>query len=593
MNRLTPGIGMKRNQTFYFQRSLGFLLCILWFSNFASAQQVPSKIFSIESFSSGLQYLSGFSGDVASTQTWPGEMGWQGDRIDVRFFLDSAYVPAETTNFSWVMALDDLGGLPVQEIRLSIAAGPDGGTLTAVYGPTLVEGPDLVVASIPSNAFQVNAWNIVRLQGVDVEVGTGQSPGIKWYFWALNTERPVTEDAVRDDQLHRLVDYLDDATLGNGLVRDALVLSPRQQPFHPASPDAAGFAILGWSVADELGLVADADEKVRNIMAAYAGQHQGVTPPRSADGFWLRFMDVETGQGAVGWGDPCYTTIGSALLVTAAQFARSHFLENAGISLLASEIKDSVDFDKAIAPGGGVYICMEASGGGQTVGCEDGVCLAQPWNEFMLVVSAALRGENNTQATQFQDLWLDPAQLPKIGYEGISLLTDNPSAYPPAFWVQQMHFFNWDFAGNAAFETFFEDQQEADRFFSQEELLQDYRYGLTAGVVPTTCAADDEQDGYNDDRILDHCDVFSPEAVVGWGDLQAMVRFFLDQGNYNPLYRYGLLRASSENPQWFPNNAGLVDHLFLMFGLMESIQPAFFKDRLRLAATMIFMDGFE
>jgi hypothetical protein len=43
-------------------------------------------------------------------------------------------------------------------------------------------------------------------------------------------------------------------------------------------------------------------------------------------------------------------------------------------------------------------------------------------------------------------------------------------------------------------------------------------------------------------------------------------------------------------PTWVPYDAGLVDHLFLMFGLMESIQPLFFKQRLPFQADAD-MDG--
>jgi hypothetical protein len=37
--------------------------------------------------------------------------------------------------------------------------------------------------------------------------------------------------------------------------------------------------------------------------------------------------------------------------------------------------------------------------------------------------------------------------------------------------------------------------------------------------------------------------------------------------------------VSSTYPSWIPFDTGLVDHLFLMFGLMESINPLFFRQR--------------
>ena len=51
-------------------------------------------------------------------------------------------------------------------------------------------------------------------------------------------------NAVRDDQINRLRNYVVDAILPSGLVRDSLVLEPGASHFHPATPDAAGFALI-------------------------------------------------------------------------------------------------------------------------------------------------------------------------------------------------------------------------------------------------------------------------------------------------------------------------------------------------------------
>ena len=75
--------------------------------------------------------------------------------------------------------------------------------------------------------------------------------------------------------------------------------------------------------------------------------------------------------------------------------------------------------------------------------------------------------------------------------------------------------------------------------------------------------------------------VFSPEAVVAWGDLETMLEFIAEQPpTSNSRYRYGLVRESALQPIWIPTDAGLVDHLFLLFGLVESLDPNFFRDRM-------------
>jgi hypothetical protein len=41
-----------------------------------------------------------------------------------------------------------------------------------------------------------------------------------------------------------------------------------------------------------------------------------------------------------------------------------------------------------------------------------------------------------------------------------------------------------------------------------------------------------------------------------------------------------MVRKSAVQPGWIPPDAGLVDHLFLLFGLVESLEPNFFADRM-------------
>jgi len=370
---------------------------------------------------------------------------------------------------------------------------------------------------------------------------------------------------VRDDQINRLKNYVVDAILPSGLVRDSLVLNGSS--FHPATPDAAGFALIGLSALDHLGKLPDAEQRVINILSAYTGQKAGVVPDRSADGHYIHFMNINTGAPAGGGWDASYSPIGSALLVAGAQFARNHFAGNITIATLADQLTDRIDFNAAIHPSldGRIFLDMTKAGGGA------GGAL-RPWNEYMLVESLALREADNGRALAVKDLWLDPANLPKRAYAGVLTLTDNPSAFAPAFWVQQMHFFNGDFRHNPVFETYFDNQQQADRFYSANALGEAFRYGLTAGVSPQ---------GYSADSITNHPNnVFSPEAVAAWGDMDTLLEFYAGQfPTSDPRYKYGLVRESATQPSWVPFDAGLVDHLFLLFGLVESISPEFFADR--------------
>jgi hypothetical protein len=380
-------------------------------------------------------------------------------------------------------------------------------------------------------------------------------------------------NAVRDDQINRLRNYVVAAIQPSGLVRDSIVLSNPSASFHPATPDAAGFALLALSAFDHLGTLPDAEQRVVNILSAYAGQTPGVAPGRSSDGHFLHYMNINTGAQAAGGWEHVYTPIGTALLVAGAQFARKHFPDNTTIASLSDQLTGSVNFNAAIHPSlnGGIYLKMNAAGGGT------GGTVAS-WNEFMLVESLALREENNHRALAVKHRWLDTDFIPKISYQGISTLTDNASVFAPAFWVQQMQFFNGDFRHSADFEMFFRNHQEADQLYSANALGQTFRYGLTAGLVPAPQV-------YNADRIGNHPNnVFSPEAVAAWGDMETLLQFHEQQNpgpnpSTNPSYQFGLVRVSATQPTWIPPDAGLVDHLFLLFGLVESLHPDFFANR--------------
>ncbi len=373
-------------------------------------------------------------------------------------------------------------------------------------------------------------------------------------------------DAIRDDQINRLRSYVVDAIQPSGLVRDSLVLNGNS--FHPATPDAAGFALLSLSALDHMDKLSNAEQLVENIISAHAGQTAGVVPARSTDRHFVHFMNLNNGAPAGGGWDASYSPISSGLLVSGAQFARNHFSGNAAIVALADQLTSSVDFNAAIHPSldGRILLDMTPQGGGagNTV---------RPCNEFMLVESLALQQSNNQRALAVKDMWLNVDNLPKISAGGFQTQTDNLGQYAPAFWVQQMHFFNGDFRHSAEFETFFDNHRQVDKLYSSTTLGEAFRYGLTAGVIPN---------GYHADRIGNHpFDVFSPEAVGGrWGDMDTLLDFYAEQiPTSNPSYKYGFVRKSALQPSWIPLDAGLVDHTFLLFGLVESLYPDFFADR--------------
>ena len=381
-----------------------------------------------------------------------------------------------------------------------------------------------------------------------------------------------TIQSMRADQIARLRDYVLEAILPSGLVRDSLVLSPAANHFHPATPDAAGFALISLAALDHLNGLNNADTRVVDVLNAYTGKTPGVSPERSADGHFIHFMDVQTGADAAGGWDDSYSSIGSALLVAGAQFASNHFADAGSplaetISALTEELTASIDFNAAIHPSldGRVYLDMTPAGGGAGGA-------VRPWNEYQLVVSLALRQAENDRAVAVKHHWLNANNAPVRYLGGLPTLTDNPNGYAPAFWVQQAHFFNGDFRHDESFQELLENHRVADEDYSSRFLDEDYRYGLTAGVSPQ---------GYHADRILNHPnEVFTPAAVAAWGDMETLLQYYLDHPPASdPRYRFGLARVSDDQPDWVPYDAGLVDHLFLLFGIVESLDNDFFADR--------------
>lgn len=523
-----------------------------------------TTLFEVTSFADppwSLTYFDGFSGTIGSTPVWPGEMGWQGDRIDIAFALGDS-VPPDADQYRFHVLID---AHYAQSFDLAVLAGPSLEGLVEVHRET-VDTPRAYVATIPLARFTPGQTNYIRLQGIGVQVGPGEPSGVGWSRWTLSrTDAPGGElGEIRSDQLVRLTEYVVDAIQPSGLVRDSLPLNPADAPFHPASPDAGGFALLALCAADRLHTLPDAEARVEAVLSAYSGHTPGVTPTRNTKGHWWHWMNVQTGLPEPGWNDN-YTTIGSALLVSGALFARNHFVENATIAAYAGEMQSTTNFNAMIhgSLDGRVFLATDANG--------NAIGTLGPWNEYMLIVSLALRETNNSRAVAVAPKWLDPANAPKISYSEIEMLTDDAGSYAPAFWVQQAHFFNTDFASHGGFEGYARNQQRADALYCADVLAQPFRYGLTAGVDPT---------GYFADAIGAHHSVYGPEAVAAWGDVSALLDWVQAQPpTSDARYRYGLVRMSSAQPSWIPFDTGLVDHLFLMFGLVESVDPMFFRQR--------------
>lgn len=534
------------------------LRCAALLLSIMPARADITTIFQVANFSTPLAYPDGFTGTVGVTAPWPGEMGWQGDRIDIEFGL-SADIPPSAREYRFRIVIANRFA---QQFSIRILAGPSLDDL-ALVAEESIDTARVLVATIPLDLLSPGQSNWIRIQGVGVATGAGQPAGVRWTRWTLTrTDASLALDDFRSDQIARGAAYVSAAVLPNGLVRDSVMFDPGDAPFHPATPDAAGHALVGICAAHRMGLMPDARDRVALILRTYLGRTPGVQPLRNVVGHWWHWLNIQTGGAAAGWGDN-YTTIGSGIFVAGAAFAGNYFAGDAEITELAREIRESTDFEAAIDPAlnGRVYLATDELG--------FPLGTLPPWNEYMLIVSLALRQSYHPHASAIRHLWLEPSNLPQVTYRGNPTLTDNPTSYAPAFWVHQMHFLNADFSSNGQFEALLQSHQRADRLYCAIDLAQTYRYGLTAGVDPT---------GYYADRIFNHHFVLAPEAAAAGGDLHTLLEFAAAQPpDSDERLRFGLTRVSTQAPTWVPSDGALVDHAFLLFGLVESVDPLFFR----------------
>lgn len=520
-------------------------------------------IFDISSFANppwSLTYPGGFAGTVGVTSTWPAEMGWQGERIDIAFDLAPG-APSSAREYRFRMVIPHRFS---QAFALEIHAGPSLQNLQLAHSE-FVDSGRVLAATIPIDWLTPGQTNYIRVQGVGVLVGGGQPSGIQWSRWRLTrTDLPSSGEEMRFDQMQRMTNYLLAAVQPSGLVRDSLTLNPADAPFHPASPDAAGFALLGLCAADHFGLSAEAETKVAAILSAYAGHTPGVTPTRNTRGHFWHWMRVSNGTPEPGWNDN-YTTIGSALLVSGALFARNHFANSPQIVAHATELWQTTDFDAMVHASldGRVFLATDAAG--------NALGTLRPWNEYALIVSLARNQPGATRGPAVAALWLNPANLPKATFQGNETLTDSAGNFAPAFWVQQQYYFSADFTSSPVLLPYFIRHQRADALYCAWTRGQAYRYGLSAGVSPS---------GYTVDSISNWQNVLAPEVPAAFGDMSTLLEFLADQvPTSNVRFRYGATRVSVTQPSWIPFDAGLVDHTFQLYGLAESFVPDFFRAR--------------
>ncbi|MFT3684676.1 MAG: GC-type dockerin domain-anchored protein [Phycisphaerales bacterium] len=348
-------------------------------------------------------------------------------------------------------------------------------------------------------------------------------------------------------------------------------------PFHPATPDAAAWAVLLLTASDELFNDPDARPLVRTILQRYAGQLQGPAPSRNADGMFRHWIDPLTGGVKPGW-DPEFATMSTMKIVAAAARAGNHFSGDAEIVSAARAICCSVrNWDAYVQQGGGtssrsMYLKGDPAGGPVAAS------ISAPFHEGLIFVEqAAFYGSQpGTRATYAS--WLDWASMPYASYIGRRIVGTS-NTFAPAFISVYPLLLGNDYRSRADWRGQVANVSSAAAAWTDDNSPRWFTV-FSAGTTKP------EWGGYHADAIND-----SPGNVAtftalcglaaradGLGVREATAAYHAYRTGARQTFRSGasmLFRRSSTDPTWSPTDAGMPDVGMGGLGLADVLSQGF------------------
>ncbi len=108
--------------------------------------------------------------------------------------------------------------------------------------------------------------------------------------------------------------------------------------FHPATPDAAAWAVFALLMSDHLNSDPLAQSDIRSIITRYGDEAPDlIMPSRSADGIFRHWINPQNGSFKPGW-DPEFATLSTMKIVAAAARAMKYYPNDAAIAKAGSRI---------------------------------------------------------------------------------------------------------------------------------------------------------------------------------------------------------------------------------------------------------------
>jgi hypothetical protein len=355
-----------------------------------------------------------------------------------------------------------------------------------------------------------------------------------------------------------------------GWVIDADVI-PSWSRFHPATPDAAAWAVLVLMASQAITGQSELDT-VRSILERYAGlAPDGIAPGLSADGVFRHWCDPFSATGAAKPGWPAeFATLSTMKIAWAASRAKEFYPAEPGVRVAADRILSRlVDPASYLAPGSGAVYLVSA-GTGPNTGTPSG-----PFNEALLFVDQAADLDPGPSAVAALARWLDRTQLPSATFlTGQPITGDVPGQFLPAFASLYPLLAVVPYASDPAWQGHVRHLAAAHAAWT-DDVGPRHRTVFSAGATKP------EWGGYHADNLGDF-----PGEVTSFPSLLA----FAATGSLDEpvaayrAYRVGarqtlktgatlLTRRSNVDPAWGPTDSGLADVSLGTLGLAEMLSP--------------------
>lgn len=358
-----------------------------------------------------------------------------------------------------------------------------------------------------------------------------------------------------------------------GWVIDADV-DPSINRFHPATPDAACWAILMLLASDRVNGDTLAQSQVRLLLQRYAGfAPDNIRPTRSVDGIYKHWLSPTTGNTQSGWADE-YATLSTMKMVVAASRALDYYPDDPVIARAASRIIFGVsNWHLYFQSGTDALAFKGLSGSGA-----DTSSFARPYHEGILFAEEA-GAYGNAAAAGVANRWFTRSLWPTATFvSGRPITTGQAGAFQPAFLTHYPMILSTRFRNDtspAGWPT-----QVANLRWSSAAWTDDngprYYTVFSAGTSPAG-------GGYNADSLGGHpgdittftsLGAFAssgetPESVGAYAAYRKGARQTFKSGA-SILYRRPVYASNT----FVPNSAGLPDVSIGGLGLAELIDPS-------------------